>query len=505
MSDLQSYEDYKALAEQIRLPSAAFINGAYQAGGGVNMDIINPATGDILTTIAMTNAETTDYATSKAREAFDQGQWSRCHPAERKEILIRLCKLMTRNRHELAVMESLDSGKPIQDCATIDLPEAINSIKWHAEAIDKIYDDVAPTGEDAMAMIIRQPIGVVGCVLPWNFPLLMMAWKIGPALAAGNSVMIKPAEETPLTALRMAELALEAGIPRGVFQVLPGDGLTTGQAMGLHPDIDMISFTGSTETGRHFLRYSAQSNLKKITLECGGKNPCLVLKDAEYINKVAEHIAMGAFWNMGQNCSAISRVIVDKSRADELRKALLFYIEQFHQGDPLDPKNRLGVLVSDTHFSKVKSFLDKAAKDKLPAICGSVNAKEKQITPTVFYDVDPAHILATDEVFGPVLCLILATDTDHAVQIANNTNYGLTASIFSASIGTALRSARVLKAGTVTVNCYGEGDITTPFGGWKESGFGGRDNGLAAHDQFTETKTIWVNLDDVNDEELIIE
>ena len=503
MSDLQSLEDYMALAIDMRLPSAAFINGAYQSGGGDHMETVNPATGDHLTTIAMTNSDTADYAVSKAREAFDHGIWSSCHPSERKNVLIRLCKLMTRHRHELAVMESLDSGKPIQDCALIDLPEAIHCIKWHAEAIDKIYDDVAPTGDDAMAMIIRQPIGVVGCVLPWNFPLLMLAWKIGPALAAGNSVIIKPAEETTLTTLRIAELAMEAGIPRGVFQVLPGDGVTTGKTMGLHPDIDMISFTGSTATGRHFLRYSAESNLKKITLECGGKNPCLVLKDAEHIDKVAEHIAMGAFWNMGQNCSAISRVIIDKSRADELREALLFQTSQFHQGNPLDPVNRLGVLVSDNHFNKVKSYLDQGNKDDLIKLCGDVNTKEKRITPTIFDQVDPKHTLARDEVFGPVLSLIIAADTDHAVQIANDTNYGLTASVFSASIGTALRSARILKAGTVTVNCYGEGDISTPFGGWKESGFGGRDNGLAAHDQFTETKTIWINLDDPLDENYI--
>lgn len=503
MSDLQSYEYYKALAEDIRFPSAAFINGAFQNGGGENMDAINPATGTVLTNIAMTDAETTNYAVLKAREAFDQGEWSRCHPSERKDVLIRLCKLMTRNRHELAVMESLDSGKPIQDCALIDLPEAINCIKWHAEAIDKIYDDVAPTGDDAMAMIIRQPIGVVGCVLPWNFPLLMLAWKIGPALAAGNSVIIKPAEETTLTALRLAELAMEAGIPRGALQVLPGNGQTTGQAMGLHPDIDMISFTGSTETGRHFLRYSAESNLKKITLECGGKNPCLVLKDADHMDKVAEHIAMGAFWNMGQNCSAISRVIVDQSRADELREALLFQISQFHQGNPLDPKNRLGVLISDAHYVKVKSYLDQAGKDNLIPLCGTIDRKEKQITPTVFEQVPHHHMLAREEVFGPVLSLIMASDTDQAVQMANDTDYGLTASIFSTSIGTSLRSARILKAGTVTLNCYGEGDITTPFGGWKESGFGGRDNSLSAHDQFTETKTIWINLDDHSDEGLI--
>ena len=503
MSDLLSHDEYLTLAETMRFPSAAFINGAFQAGNGAEMISTNPATGAELARITMTDAEGVDLAVTKAREAFDQGGWSRCHPAERKEVMIRLCKLMTRNRHELAVMESLDSGKPIQDCATIDLPETINCIKWHAEAIDKIYDDTAPVGDDAIAMIIRQPVGVVGCVLPWNFPLLMLAWKIGPALTAGNSVIIKPAEETSLTALRVAELALEAGIPRGVFQVLPGDGPTTGQALGLHHGVDMISFTGSTETGRHFLRYSAESNLKKITLECGGKNPSLVLSDAEHMDKVAEHIAMGAFWNMGQNCSAISRVIVDESRKDELIEALMFQAGHFRQGDPLDPANRLGVLVSEAHYTKVKSYLDLASKDGMTPLMGSVSADDRTITPTIFGDVSHDHVLAREEIFGPVMGIVVARSTDEAVAMANDTSYGLAASVFSASIGPALRSARAINAGTVTVNCYGEGDITTPFGGFRESGFGGRDNGLAAHDQFTETKTIWVDLNDYRDEDLI--
>ena len=503
MSELLSRDDYLALAGTMRFPSAAFVNGAFQAGSGKEMVCRNPATGAELTRIAMVDAGGVDHAVAKAREAFDQGVWSRCHPAERKEAMVRLCKLMTRNRHELAVMESLDSGKPIQDCAGIDLPESISCIKWHAEAIDKIYDDTAPVGDGAVAMIVRQPVGVVGCILPWNFPLLMLAWKIGPALAAGNSVIVKPAEDTSLTALRMAELALEAGIPRGVLQVLPGDGPTTGEPIGLHPDVDMVSFTGSTETGRRFLKYAAESNLKNVTLECGGKNPSLVLADAERMDKVAEHIATGAFWNMGQNCSAISRVIVDESRKDELMEALAFQAGLFRQGDPLDPANRLGVLISDAHFKKVQSYLARAKKDGLSPVMGGVSPKERTIAPTIFADLDPTHQLAREEVFGPVLGVIAARSTDEAMALANDTPYGLAASVFSASLGTALRSARAIKAGTVTVNCYGEGDITTPFGGLGESGFGGRDNGLAAHDQFTDTKTIWIDLTDDRDEELV--
>jgi len=312
MSDLLTAEEYRSLAKSLDFPKSAFIDGGYKAGSGAKLATVNPATGDTLCEIASCSKADVDLAVSKARQAFDQGHWRRLAPSERKDVLIRFAKLITRNRRELAVMESLDSGKPIADCETVDIPETIHTIKWHAEAIDKLYDQTAPTGDDAIAMIVREPIGVVAAVLPWNFPLLMLAWKIAPALAAGNSVIVKPAEQTSLTALRVAELAAEAGIPRGVLQVVPGSGEDVGEPLGRHADVDMVSFTGSTETGRRFLRYSADSNLKKVVLECGGKNPALVLHDAEHLDLVAEHIVAGAFWNMGENCSASSRLIVHR-------------------------------------------------------------------------------------------------------------------------------------------------------------------------------------------------
>ena len=496
MSDLLSLEDYQSLAASLTLPAAAFVNGGFRASSGEIMATTNPATGDVLAEIAMAGAEDVDYAVAKAREAFDQGHWSKRHPAERKDVLIRLCKLLTRNRHELAVMEAIESGKPVQDCATIDLPETINTIKWHAEAIDKIYDDTAPVGDGAIAMINREPIGVVGCILPWNFPMLMLAWKIGPALAAGNAVIIKPAEQTSLTALRIAQLAREAGLPEGILQVLPGDGPTTGEPIGRHPDIDMVSFTGSTETGRRFLHYAAESNLKKVVLECGGKNPAIVMQDAEHLDQVAAHIANGAFWNMGQNCSAISRLIVHEDIHDDLLGKLIAHSREWRQGNPLDPANRLGVLIDDEHFGKVSTAIETAKKEGATPVIGGDSPDGKGISPTIFDNVDPASSLARDEVFGPVLAVIPVRSADQALQLANDTHYGLAASVFSKSLGPALRTARDLKAGTVTVNCYGEGDITTPFGGYRQSGFGGRDNSLAAHDQFTEMKTIWIDLED---------
>ena len=493
MSDLLSYEDYQALAAELTLPRASHIDGGYHTCSGDNLTIENPATGDLLCQIAIAEEKDVNLAVEKAREAFDQGVWSECHPATRKEVLITLAKLMKRHRHQLAVLESIDSGKPVQDCALIDIPESINTLIWHAEAIDKIYDQKAPVGPDALAVIERAPIGVVACVLPWNFPLLMLSWKLGPALAAGNSLIVKPAEQTPLSALYLAQLAAEAGIPRGVFQVLVGDGPTTGQALGLHGDIDMVSFTGSTETGKRFLGYSAQSNMKQVTLECGGKNASIVMDDAEDLEAIASHIAMGAFWNLGQNCSAISRLIVHTDIKEALIDKLRAHVKEWRMGDPLNPSNKLGVVVEKAHEAKIRHYLDIAKSDGLDILAGSIS---DEIVPVIIDVPDASHPLAVEEVFGPVLSVITVRSLDEAVLIANRSDYGLAASLFTSNMKRGLRAARAIKAGTVTVNSYGEGDITTPFGGYKQSGFGGRDNGLAAHDQFTEVKTIWVDLSD---------
>lgn len=487
MTVLLTHAEYRAIADDLDLPRTAFIDGKYQAGSGAVFAAVNPATGDALAEISGCNGVDVDFAVGKAREAFDQGHWSKMHPSERKDVLIRLCKLITRTRRELAVMESLDSGKPILDCETIDLPETIHCIKWHAEAIDKIYDQTSPTGDDAISMIVREPIGVVGAVLPWNFPLMMMAWKIGPALAAGCSVIVKPAKQTSMTALRVAELAHEAGVPRGVLQVLPGDGPTVGEPLGRHMDVDMVSFTGSTKTGRRFLRYAADSNLKKVVLECGGKNPAVVFDDAENLDHVAEHVVNAAFWNAGQNCSATSRLIVHRDVKEPLMARITARLRDWKTGDPLDPGTHIGALIDADHCAKVRSYLD--AKDQ----------GEGPYVAPVIYDVAQGDTRAVDEIFGPVLSVIEVATNDEAVQVANQTQYGLAASVFTANTRSAIRAARDIRAGTVTVNCYGEGDIATPFGGYKQSGFGGRDNGVHAHDQFTELKTIWIDLSDPAD------
>jgi len=496
MSDLLTTEEYKAIARGLTFPTQAFIDGSFRpAINGKTFDTVNPATGEVLARVAACDAADVDLAVQKARDAFEDGRWSRLHPRARKETLIKLAKLVKRNARELAVMESLDSGKTIFDCETVDIPETIHCLTWHAELIDKIYDQVSPASDNHIAMIVREPVGVVGLVLPWNFPLLMLAWKIGPALAAGCSVIVKPAEETSLTALRVAELAMEAGVPAGVFNVVPGSGPDVGEPIGRHMDIDAVSFTGSTETGRRFLRYAAESNLKEVTLEMGGKNPAVVLDDAENLDRVAAHVVNGAFWNMGENCSAASRLIVQKGVKDHLLKRIVAHAREWPVGDPLDPVNRVGALVSKAHYDKVCGYLDKGAK----VILGG-KADKGFVEPTILDFADRDARQVREEIFGPVLSVLTVETFDEAIALANDTEYGLAASIFTANVKRALRGARAIRAGTVTVNSFGEGDISTPFGGFGQSGFGGRDNGIQAHDQYTQVKTIWVDLADDADE-----
>ncbi len=478
---LLTQDEYKSIAAGLELPTGAFTDGAFRPSiSGKTFETVNPATGEKLADIAACGAADVDFAVEKAREAFDDGRWSKLPPSDRKDVLIRLAKLMTRNARELAVMESVDSGKTIYDCETVDVPETIHCLKWHAEAIDKIYDQVSPPSDDHIAMVLREPIGVVGLVLPWNFPLLMLSWKIGPALAAGCSVVVKPAVETTQTALRLAELAMEAGLPRGVLNVVPGGGAEVGEPIGRHMDIDMVSFTGSTVTGKRFLTYSAESNAKEVVLEMGGKNPAIVMEDAENLDRVAAHVVSGAFWNMGENCSASSRLIVHKDVKAELLKRIANHAKHWNIGDPLDPETRMGALVSADHYNKVCGYLDQAEN----VVIGG-KAENGFVEATVVEVPGNDATLAREEIFGPVLSVIEVSGFDEAINIANDTDYGLCASIFTANAKRAIRGARAIRAGTVTVNSFGEGDITTPFGGYKQSGFGGRDNSVHAHDQYT--------------------
>jgi gamma-glutamyl-gamma-aminobutyraldehyde dehydrogenase len=504
MRDLLTKAEYAAIAASISYPTNAFINGAFKpAMSGNTFATSNPATGEHLTDIAACNSEDVDYAVSKAKAAFDDGRWRLLPPGERKAVLLKFAKLLERNRHELAVLESLDSGKPVSECQLVDVPDTIHTLRWHAEVIDKLYDHTAPVGNGALTMVVREPIGVVGCVLPWNFPLLMLAWKIGPALAAGCSVIVKPAEQTTLTTLRVAELAFEAGVPAGVLNIVTGTGKDVGEPIGLHKDVDMVSFTGSTATGRRFLHYAADSNLKRVVLECGGKNPAVVMDDAEDLDLVAEQVVNGAFWNMGENCSATSRLLVHASVKDELLKRMGAYIREWKMGDPLDPQNRVGALVSSDHFQKVKSYLDYASAGKLEAVYGGDTQDGAFIQPTVIDGVDRDSRLFQEEIFGPVLSVTTFNSINEAIALANDTAYGLAASVYTGNLRRAIKLSREIRAGIVTVNCFGEGDASTPFGGYKESGFGGRDKSVFAHDQYTEIKTIWIDVSDRSVDETV--
>jgi gamma-glutamyl-gamma-aminobutyraldehyde dehydrogenase len=497
MNDLLTLEEYQAIAASLKPAGMSFVSGGFRpSSDGATIPVINPATGDIIAELAACTSQDVDFAVQKAREVFDSGSWSKRHPSERKKVLIELCKLIELNADELAVLESIDSGKPIRDCVQLDIPEVVNTISWHAELIDKIYDQTAPVGSDAIAMIVREPIGVVGAVLPWNFPILMLAWKIAPALAAGCSMVVKPAVQTSLTALKVAELAIEAGLPAGVLNIVTGTGPVVGEAIGRHMDVDMVTFTGSTITGRRFLHYSADSNIKEVVLELGGKNPCIVLDDAEDIDKVAEQVVAAAFWNMGENCSAGSRLIVHKDIKDKLMTRIQAHARDWKTGNPLDPQNHLGALIDKGHFSKVCDYLTIAKEEGHTLVLGGESVDGIYIVPTIYDNVQNGDRLAKEEIFGPVLSVITVNSYDEAIAVANDTDYGLAASVFSANAKRSIRAAQSIKAGTVTVNCFGEGDISTPFGGYKQSGFGGRDNSIHAHDQFTQLKTIWLDLSD---------
>jgi len=487
--------DYHVIAEGLKLPSQILIDGQWRdALSGATFATIDPSTGRELAQLPACDAADVDAAVASARAAFKSGVWSDLHPTARKAVLVKLAALIEDNLTELAVMEVIDAGKPITDCLEIDVPETASCIRWHAEAQDKLYDQIAPSAPDAVGMIMREPVGVVAAVLPWNFPLMMMAWKIGPALATGNSVIVKPAEQTSLTALRLGQLALEAGVPPGVLNVVTGFGPEVGEPLGRHMDVDALTFTGSTEVGRRFLEYAAQSNVKDVCLEMGGKSAAVVLEDARDIARIAEVQANAIFWNMGENCTANSRIIVHASRYDELVEELRKQASTWVVGDPLDPATQNGPLVSKEHFEKVAGLTQKGKDEGARLICGGEAGQGLSFVPTVFADVTRDMTIFQEEIFGPVVAVTKAANDDEAIELANATAYGLAATLYTCDVAKAHRYARMLDAGTVGVNNYSEGEISTPFGGFKQSGFGGRDNGIHAHEQYTELKTIWLDL-----------
>lgn len=489
----------EAALAKLSFRTDAFIDGKFvKALSGKTFATENPGRGTPIVAIAECDEADVDIAVKAARRAFEGGSWSRMKPAERKAVLLRFADLMEANAGEIALLDSLEAGKPISDCVTMDVPDTVACLRWHAEVIDKLYDHMSPTGPDNLAMIIREPLGIVGCVIPWNFPAQMAAWKLGPCLAGGNSVVLKPAEQTSLSALRMAELAMEAGLPPGVLNVVPGMGPTAGAAIGRHMDVDMAAFTGSTEVGRLFLHYAAESNLKRIILECGGKSPQVVFADAPDLDIVADNVVAGAFWNMGENCSCGSRLIVHESVKDELVAKVAALAGEWTVGDPLDPATRVGSMIERGHMDKVLGYIAAGNEAGARLVMGGKQARQDSggyfVEVTMFDGVTNEMKIAREEIFGPVLSVIPFRDEAEALRLANDTSYGLAASLYTNDLNTAHRAARAIKAGTVSVNCFSEGDITTPFGGYKQSGFSGRDKSIWAHEQYTEQKTIWIEI-----------
>jgi gamma-glutamyl-gamma-aminobutyraldehyde dehydrogenase len=491
--------DWHDRAKRAEPDGRALIGGQrVPAIGEETFDCISPIDGRPIARIARGRAADIESAVAAARRAFDDARWAGKAPAQRKKVLQRFAENILAAKEELALLETLDMGKPIRYSLAVDVASTARTIAWYAEAVDKVYDEIAPTAATALALITREPMGVIGAIVPWNYPMIMAAWKLGPALAAGNSVVLKPSEKSPLTALRLAELALEAGLPEGVFNVVPGFGHEAGEALALHMDVDAIGFTGSTRTGRRMLEYASRSNLKRVYNELGGKSAFVVFDDFRDVERAAKTVAGSMFFNQGESCNAPSRVLVHESIADEFVSIVAAEAPKYAPGDPLEAATELGALVDETQLRTVLGYIESGLGEGARAVAGGQRVRTETggyyVEPTVFDGVKNTMKIAREEIFGPVLGVIRFKTEAEAVALANDSSYGLQASVWSHDINRAHRVARALKAGTVHVNQYDEDDITVPFGGYKQSG-NGRDKSLHAFDKYTELKTTWIRID----------
>jgi gamma-glutamyl-gamma-aminobutyraldehyde dehydrogenase len=495
--DKKSLAFWQDKAATLAIEGRAFIDGEYRdADGGRTFDCLSPIDGKLLAKVADSGAADVDAAVAAARRAFDSDVWSGLNPRQRKAVLLRWAASIREHMDELALLETLDAGKPIADTTSVDVPGAAYCVEWFAEAIDKVGGEVAPADHHLVGLVTREPIGVVAAVVPWNFPILMASWKFGPALAAGNSVVLKPSEKSPLTAIRLAQLALEAGIPAGVFNVVPGAG-EPGKLLALHQDVDCLAFTGSTNVGKLIMQYAGQSNLKRVWLELGGKSPNIVMPDCPDMDRAANAAAGAIFYNMGEMCTAGSRLLVHRDIKDAFLDKLIAAARSYTPGNPLDPNTSMGAIVDKVQLERVLGYIE-AGRSEAKLLLGGARVKEETggfyIEPTIFEIPASGAKVAREEIFGPVLSVITFDTVEEAIRIANDSEYGLAAAVWTSNLTTAHEVSRKLRAGTVWVNCYDEGgDMNFPFGGYKQSG-NGRDKSLHALEKYTELKSTLVRL-----------